>query len=322
VTIPGAPTPCPVCFTSADVNRNPQFLEVSCPRCGSFSLAREAAHALERIFKQQPLCASLMSNALRRMQRKSSVLVFLPDLDSLCRSERLPTPKERADSLILWIGDNQVSAESPTHASALFLDAWIGSALPRMPGDAEGLRWLIDQIQEQKLFTCDLDADEAQFSLTFDGWERYAALKQKTTESRTAFMAMKFGQSDLDRVVEICFRPAVARAGFVLRLVTDNQPAGLIDDQMKASILASRFVIADLTHGSAGAYWEAGFGEGLGLPVIYSCEKSAWEKQKTHFDTNHYKTILWDSSNLRSAGDELTATIRATLRTEAKLTDS
>jgi hypothetical protein len=82
---------------------------------------------------------------------------------------------------------------------------------------------------------------------------------------------------------------------------TDKQPAGLIDDQMRAAILASRFVISDLTHGSPGAYWEGGFGEGLGLPVIYTCEKSAWDEQKTHFDTNYLVTIIWDKAELKTA---------------------
>ena len=157
--------------------------------------------------------------------------------------------------------------------------------------------------------------------LTMAGWEKHEKLRKTTVKSRTAFMAMKFGQTDLDRVVKECFRPAVERTGFELRLVTDNQAAGLIDNQMRAAILASRFVISDLTHGSPGAYWEAGYGEGLGLPVIYTCEKSAWEKQKTHFDTNHHKTIIWDLAQLKDAGDELTATIRATLRADAKQTD-
>jgi nucleoside 2-deoxyribosyltransferase len=95
-------------------------------------------------------------------------------------------------------------------------------------------------------------------------------------------MAMKFNQPDLDRVVEECFRPAVKRTGFELRVLTDAQGAGSIDDQLRSALLASRFVIADLTHGSHGAYWEAGFAEGLGLPVIYTCEKTAWDEQGTH----------------------------------------
>jgi hypothetical protein len=135
-------------------------------------------------------------------------------------------------------------------------------------------------------------------------------------------MALKFGQAELDRVVDKCFRPAVARTGFELRLITDRQPAGIIDDQLRAAILASRFVISDLTHGSPGAYWEAGFGEGLGLPVIYTCERKAWEEKQTHFDTNHLVTIIWDMEDLTKAGDKLTATIRATLRAEATQTDN
>ena len=131
-------------------------------------------------------------------------------------------------------------------------------------------------------------------------------------------MAMKFGEVELTRVVDECFRPAVRRTGFELRLVTDQQPAGLIDDQMRAAVLAARFVISDLTHGSPGAYWEAGFGEGLGLPVIYTCQKRAWQKTQTHFDTNHLVTITWDIADLKKAEDALAATIRATLRSEAK----
>jgi nucleoside 2-deoxyribosyltransferase len=125
----------------------------------------------------------------------------------------------------------------------------------------------------------------------------------------------------LEQMVEHCFKPAVKRAGFELKKLTDEQPAGLIDDQIRASILSARFVIADLTHGSHGAYWEAGFAEGLNLPVIYTCEKTLWEERKTHFDTNHMLTIIWDPAKPKETGDALTATVRATLRAEARQQD-
>jgi len=90
---------------------------------------------------------------------------------------------------------------------------------------------------------------------------------------------------------------------------------------MRSALLAARFVIADLTHGSRGAYWESGFGEGLGLPVIYTCKESVWRRQQSHFDTNHLVTIIWNPAELEKAENQLTATIRATLRAEAKQTD-
>ena len=101
----------------------------------------------------------------------------------------------------------------------------------------------------------------------------------------------------------------------------DRPKAGLIDDRLRVEIQTSRFLIADLTHENAGAYWEAGYAEGLGKPVIYTCEKAKFEEQKTHFDTNHHLTVVWDADNLSEAADELKATIRATLPGEAKLTD-
>jgi hypothetical protein len=154
-----------------------------------------------------------------------------------------------------------------------------------------------------------------------DGWKKYEDLKRVKVDSRLAFMAMKFREPEVDRAVETCFKPAVARTGFELRKLTDQQPAGSIDNQIRAAILSGRFVVADLTHGSHGAYWEAGYAEGLGLPVIYTCQKSRWDAQKTHFDTNHMVTIIWDEADLSKAGNELAATIRATLRAEAKQSD-
>jgi hypothetical protein len=157
------------------------------------------------------------------------------------------------------------------------------------------------------------------FQLKMPGWTRYEELKKINPDSRTAFMAMKFGDDDLNRVVRDCFKPAVRRAGFELRILTDQQPAGIIDNQIRAAILSARFVIADLSHGSHGAYWEAGFAEGRGLPVIYTCRRARWDETKTHFDTNHLLTILWDVNNLQQGEREMVATIRATLREHAKL---
>jgi hypothetical protein len=159
------------------------------------------------------------------------------------------------------------------------------------------------------------------FSMKLPGWARYEELKKTNPDSRRAFIAMKFGDEELNRVVAECFKPAVLRTGFEGRLLTDEQPAGVIDNQIRAAILSARFVIADLSHGSHGAYWEAGFAEGRALPVIYTCKRTRWNENKTHFDTNHLVTILWDADNLKQSENELVATIRATLRDQAKQSD-
>lgn len=109
--------------------------------------------------------------------------------------------------------------------------------------------------------------------------------------------------------------------GFDLYRLDKDPKAGLTDDQLRVEIRTSRFLISDLTHDNPGAYWEAGFAEGLGKPVIYICEKQKFEKYKTHFDTNHQKTFAWERENPQEIFEQIKATIRATLPDEAILTD-
>jgi hypothetical protein len=79
-----------------------------------------------------------------------------------------------------------------------------------------------------------------------------------------AFIAMPFGDSFLDKVFSECFRPAVAVTGFDLRRLDTHPKAGSIDDRLRVEIRGARFLIAELTGANPGAYWEAGFAEGLG----------------------------------------------------------
>ncbi len=89
--------------------------------------------------------------------------------------------------------------------------------------------------------------------------------------------------------------------------------AGLIDDQMRVQIRDARFVIAELTHENRGAYWEAGYAEGLGKPVIYMCEREKFEVAKTHFDVNHCTTVCWSEDDRDGFCGELVAVLRRSL---------
>jgi hypothetical protein len=151
-----------------------------------------------------------------------------------------------------------------------------------------------------------------QVTLTFEGWRLYEELRRGTPSGRKAFIAMEYGHTDLDALVNDHFKPAVAETGFFLRRLDDDQPAGLIDDRLRVEIQSSRFLLVDLTHRNLGAYWEAGYAEGLGKPVIYTCEESKFEVA-THFDTNHNLHVLWNAANIEPALKKLKATIRATI---------
>jgi hypothetical protein len=316
---------CPICnetLNSKVEKTEGPTASYDCPRCGKFILFGTMVDSIGNTWFDL-YRRSVLSHKLRCRQRvgESPITIVEAELKDWRLDDPLPSPAEQADRLIQWIGEHQGPPGEHIQLPVSEVSAWIGATISK--DFNKGLDWILRQDEVKRLLDF---AGRARgmydlLWLTMAGWERYEAIKRAQVESRRVLMAMKFHDDELNRVVNDYFKPAVARAEFELRLLTDGQPAGLIDDQLRVALRTSRFVIADLTHGSKGAYWEAGFAEGLGLPVIYTCRKKEWTAQKSHFDTNHLVTIVWDPENLDDAAKNLTATIRATLPGEAKMTD-
>ena len=42
-----------------------------------------------------------------------------------------------------------------------------------------------------------------------------------------------------------------------------------------------------------GVYYETGFAHGLGIPVIFTCQKNGLDE--VHFDTRQYNHIVWET---------------------------
>ena len=162
--------------------------------------------------------------------------------------------------------------------------------------------------------------DSYDLRLTFAGWRRVEELRHATLESTRAFMAMKFGQPDTDKLFAV-LKAAVSQTGFDLCRLDERPASGLIDQHMEVELRTAKFVVADLTHDSRGAYWEAGFASGLGKPDFYLCEAAEFPRAGPHFDTNRHFTIKWDADNMAKAADELKTAIRFNFPGDAKLTD-
>ena len=326
-------TDCPICATSnIGTQRISGDVVYGCPRCGPWGLNDVAAGLTNQL--QSKLgdwgarsihLRSRLSHILRQQQRPGYAYVQIPldgNLENWHLDEPLPSPKEQLDILVLSVGEQQLSPANSAELSADGLAAEIGSIITRQAPNAD-LGWLLSQVDTKSLIENRGEQNrKIALRLTMPGWLRYETLKHRQVESRRVLMALQFNDAELNRVVDVCFRPAVKRTGFELRLMTDAPPAGVIDNHLRVALRTSRFIIADLTHGNRGAYWESGFAEGLGRPVIYTCREKEWREQRTHFDTNHLVTIIWNSEKLDDAGAQLTATIRTTLPSEAIMTDA
>ena len=202
-----------------------------------------------------------------------------------------------------------------------------GTSIPKLAGAAEIagapsneiVNELIEELQDRGLIRIgrSIKAFEASsftdVNLTLDGWQQYEAEQRGALSGNYGFIAMKFGDHDLDSFVSDVVKPATKEVGYDLVDMRDVSRAGIIDNIMRTQIRDSAFVIVDLTHNNSGAYWEAGYAEGLGKPVIYICEKEKFESASTHFDTNHCTTIPWSRNDDGGFRLELIATLRRSL---------
>ena len=196
-----------------------------------------------------------------------------------------------------------------------------GEPIGQFPGGGEFSVQLINELVEHGLVKVANDVrtfDGTTFmgvNLTLEGWEQYEQEKLGEFEGNYGFIAMKFNDDELDGFVRDVVKPAIReQLGVDLIDLRDVEQAGIIDDVMRVKIRDAKFVLADLTHDNHGAYWEAGYAEGLGKPVIYICKKEKFENASTHFDVNHCTTVSWSIDEAGGFCDRLIATLRRSLK--------
>ena len=121
-------------------------------------------------------------------------------------------------------------------------------------------------------------------------------------DSSQAFIAMWFGnekesEKDMNDLYDYGIDIAVKNTGYKALRIDRKRNVNKIDDEIIAEIRRSRFLIADYTHGKdgvrGGVYYEAGFAEGLGIPVLRSCRSGQFGD--LHFDTRQYYHIKWET---------------------------
>lgn len=152
------------------------------------------------------------------------------------------------------------------------------------------------------------------------GYERLDQLRSGAAHTDQGFVAMWFGP-DVAEAYAIGIEPALIDAGYRAMRIDRKEHNNKIDDEILAEIRRSRFVVADFTCGlmetangmvavpRGGVYYEAGFAQGLAIPVIWTVR--ADQIAHVHFDTRQFNHIAWNTAE--ELRDRLTARIAASI---------
>ena len=316
---------CPVCrgeFGTCRPLSTPRDAQAfDCDGCGRFEISRTAMVSyFELDGRITAMQRAALSHALRTATRGSGApIVTTTWLEAFLPSARVPTPAVQATNLIRTVGD-WVSEGGEGYFIDDVADTPLVGAFNRPMFDqlfkelvAKGL--LIKVVGATRPNPRNVGVlSGALYSLSMDGWERYEAERKGAFTGRYGFIAMKFGDAVLDPFVEQTIKPAIRDAiAYDLVDLRNVSRAGVIDNILRAQIRDAAFVLVDLTHDNAGAYWEAGYAEGLGKPVIYICQQAKFDSAKTHFDTNHCTTVMWTVGEPAAFIEQLVATVRRSL---------
>ncbi len=236
-------------------------------------------------------------------------------LEKLKHLQNIPTPsyEERKRKLIHWLakkteklGEEIEWRTDLSLISASYLQDWDEASFLLQTLSEEGI------VQTQFK---DVHVANSPIHLTAAAYD-YLAQQLINPDSQIGFCAMWFHKS-MDDLWEKAIEPAIGNAGYQPHRIDKKEHNNRIDDEIFADIRRSRFVVADFTHDEngvrGGVYFEAGFAQGLGLPVIWTCREDILSEGKLHFDIRQYNFLSWTEDNLDDFRDRLQKRIEAIL---------
>tara|TARA_R110002049_G_C9178388_1_gene563401 strand:+ start:34981 stop:35907 length:927 start_codon:yes stop_codon:yes gene_type:complete len=132
-----------------------------------------------------------------------------------------------------------------------------------------------------------------EIKFSFKGLEYVIDIEESGDNSKNCFIAMSFSESMKD--LRLALKAAIKSCGYIPLIVDEihYESDVTINDAIIASIKKSKFLVADFTEQKHGVYFESGYALGMNKSVIYTCSKNDFSK--THFDTNHYPHIVYES---------------------------
>jgi nucleoside 2-deoxyribosyltransferase len=307
---------CPICSNAHAIESattsNARIID--CHQCGNFTISGTAKAILnERTsFPADRWKISAWINEFK------PEIILPTDMENAQKSV-LPSLHHRAERMLRWLvkkypqGNSfvlnqlQIYLQSQSNRSTMSLAT---GAYPLIPigwnqNELE-MHYMIEDVLTDEMNL--LIRQQHKFKISPKGLLYLEGRKESV--SSVGFCAMWFNKEVQSLWTDV-IEPAIRAAGYEPLRIDGKQHNGKIDDEIMASIRASKFVVSDFTGSRGGVYYEAGFAHGLGLPVIFMCRES--DLNDIHFDVRQYNCILWTSEKLEEAKSQLKNRILATL---------
>ncbi len=297
---------CPICNSPAEVPdlRYIKGNHIDCFRCGKYKISTEAIEDFGGFDENQ---IALISGWIR----ENSDTLITDETFKIFKELDIPTVGEKAVKLLKYI-----AKERPIPGRNISIDFQTIFNLKTINEQTEypeivyenlrkylpylSITWTVEGhdlrfiIEEYLIKEKNYLEGNKKYRMTPKGWAFLESLKYSNVDSQMAFIAMWFDKS-VDNLYS-SIEKTIIKIGYEPKRVDRHEHINRIDDEIIALIRQSKFIIADYTGQRGGVYFESGFAQGLGLPVVWTCRKD--DLVNLHFDTSHFNFLTWEEDNL------------------------
>lgn len=305
---------CLICKREAKNYLHPNFHDTDtfvCSNCGKFSIVRRVQSALlnedeEKLFKLSALLAETRIRCgkhilLSNFDEGSNDDMIIRDYNSFIKE----FPSSALEILERSLLNLSFILKHP--ADKFFVEDDKKELF--FSKDEDQLGYVINQLVNFGFIT-GIEVLNDWINVETKGWEKIEELRKKPAGiKKQAFIAMWFDKTT-EEIFTKGIQPAVESDNIIKAIRVDFvEHNNKICDQIIAEIKKSKYLIADFSGNRGGVYFEAGFAQGLGIPVIWIVQED-WVKE-LHFDTRQYNHIVYN--NYEDLYKKLKARIDATI---------
>lgn len=320
---------CPVC-SKPDVDKHPDYknnaVYVICPICGAFvfttGFSTEDKNSIASFLYYK-------LNAQKSITKYSSCFLGTADeyekMKADYRTEHLVTEKEiaaflpknfaeRIDKILLalsykskYFGEELKLCAEETY-SLLFAKRYDENGFPLHSTKIQKqVREMFNYLAENK-YISSKNGFEGGYLVTLlgEGWKRVEQIQRSDDLNKNVFVSMSF--ADEMKPVREAIKKGITDAGFSAEFLDEIIHNRQIIPEMFRLIRECRFLIMDISDPNYGAYYEAGYAQGLGKEVIITCSNETFNREykteeenkyarylKPHFDILQKQILRWEN---------------------------
>ena len=163
---------------------------------------------------------------------------------------------------------------------------------------------LLDYFEKQGYVEGRASANSTTIQLMAEGWKQIEKLQIADNQNKNVFVSMSF--ADRTKEIREAIRAGIVQAGFSPEFLDEIKHNRQIVPEMFRLIRECRFLVLEISEPNYGAYYEAGYAQGLGKEVIICCSKEVFNRRyiteeekkyerylKPHFDIAQKQILVW-----------------------------